>query len=51
MAKKNMDLLLSNIMGDAVIRPQDKYEPPIESKDVKASIKATKIKKGSLFVP
>ena len=40
MAKKNMDLLLSNIMGDAVIRPQDKYEPHIRSKDVKASIKA-----------
>ncbi len=32
MAKKNMDILLGNILGSAVIRPQDKYEkPPVSS--------------------
>ena len=51
MAKKNMDLLLSNIMGDAVIRPQDKYEPPRESKDVKASIKATRMEEKTADMP
>lgn len=39
MAKKNMDLLLSNIMGDAVIRPQDKYEPPADDNVTKTSNK------------
>ena len=28
MAKKDMDSLLGNILGSAVIRPQDKYEDP-----------------------
>lgn len=28
MAKKDMDALLGNILGSAVIRPQDKYEEP-----------------------
>ena len=28
MAKKDMDSLLGNILGSAVIRPQDKYEEP-----------------------
>ena len=51
MAKKNMDLLLSNIMGDAVIRPQDKYEPPIGSKDVKASIKSTRMEEKTADTP
>ena len=51
MAKKNMDLLLSNIMGDAVIRPQDKYEPPVGSKDVKASIKVTRMEEKTADTP
>lgn len=51
MAKKNMDLLLSNIMGDAVIRPQDKYEPPVGSKEVKASIKATRMEEKTADTP
>lgn len=51
MAKKNMDLLLSNIMGDAVIRPQDKYEPPIGSKEVKVSMKATRMEEKTADTP
>lgn len=28
MAKKNMDILLGNILGSAAIKPQDRYEEP-----------------------
>lgn len=51
MAKKNMDLLLSNIMGDPVIRPQDKYEPPAEEKQVKPSGNVTKNREQPTDVP
>ncbi len=41
MAKKNMDILLGNILGNAAIRPQDRYEetahaPEQEEKRVKS---------------
>ena len=29
MAKKNLDILLGNILGSAAIKPQDKYEEPV----------------------
>ena len=32
MAKKNLDSLLHNILGDAEIRPQDKFDPPADEK-------------------
>lgn len=28
MGKKNMDILLGNILGNAAIKPQDRYEEP-----------------------
>ena len=37
MAKKNLDSLLHNILGDAEIRPQDKYEPPADEKAISES--------------
>ena len=30
MAKKNMDILLGNILGSAAIKPQDRYEEPAD---------------------
>ena len=37
MAKKNLDSLLHNILGDAEIRPLDKYEPPADEKAISES--------------
>ena len=34
MAKKNLDSLLHNILGDAEIRPQDKFDPPADEKAI-----------------
>lgn len=51
MAKKNMDLLLSNIMGDAVIRPQDKYEPPADENVIKTSNKVHKNREQTVEEP